>query len=40
VVATADPVAVTLDAPELVALLHPETTNVITTRSAVVRVLI
>jgi hypothetical protein len=40
VVATTDPVAVTLDARELVALLHPQATNVSTTSRPVARVLI
>jgi hypothetical protein len=40
VVATADPVAVTLDAPELVALLQPQAINVSTTSRPVARVLI
>jgi hypothetical protein len=40
VVATADPVAVTPDVPELVALLHPQAINVSTTRRPVVRALI
>jgi hypothetical protein len=40
VVATTDPVVVTLDAPELVALLHPQATNVTTMRRPVARRLI
>jgi hypothetical protein len=40
VVATVDPVAVTPDAPELVALLHPQANNVSTTSRPVARVLI